>query len=126
MHPEKLKRALAQLGDERFDYLVRKVADFEEIWCLANEGWASCADDSGQVAVPMWSEADFAAVCATGDWEGMRPKPIELVDFLDNWVPGMMRDNCMVAVFPTPSGRGVLVEASHLGEALEEEKKQYE
>lgn len=126
MHPEKLRRVIAQSGDERFDYLVRKVADFEEIWGLTDDSWASCVDDSGQTAVPLWPEADFAAACATGNWAGMRPKPIALADFLNNWIPGMERDNRLVAVFPIPSGKGLFVEADRLAEALEDGKKQYE
>ena len=126
MHPEKLKQVLTLSGDERFDYLVRKVADLEEIWGLAYDGWALSEDDSGQMAVPVWPEADFAAACATGDWAGMQPKPIALADFFEKWIPGMERDNRMVAVFPIPSGRGVFVNPSRLGDALKEEKQQYE
>ncbi len=121
VHPNKLKRVISMSGAERFDYFVRKVADFDEVWGLHGKGWATATDEDGKVAVPFWPEADFAAECAVEEWDGYQPKSITLDDFLGKWLPGLLADQRLVAVFPTPASRGVLVEPDSVDSALRRE-----
>ena len=46
--------------------------------------------------------------------------------FMEKWLPGMERDEILVAVFPTPEGKSIYVQQSMLLESLEEELIQYE
>ena len=96
---------------QRYDYSIRKVGDWGEVWSVRDDnGWRLYADDLGTQLVPVWPAEAFAEACCTGDWQGCYPKSIPLADWLDRWVPGMMKDGRKVAVFPLPSDRGVLVE----------------
>ena len=126
MHPAKMKSIVAGSAETRTAYLVRKVTDFEQVWGLNNDGWAACTDDSGQPALPIWPEAELAALCAVGEWAEMAPKAIELAEFMERWLPGLERDGRLVAVFPTTRGQGVFMSPSALAEKLQEELAQYE
>ena len=113
-------------GKERLDYFVRKVADFEEVWGLMDEGWAMAMDASGRDAVPFWPEKEFADACATGSWSGFRPEAISLDDLVSRWLPGMKRDNRAAVVFPTAADKGTFVESDYLLQRLRQEAAQYE
>ena len=64
--------------------------------------------------------------CATDFWSGNEPRSIDLSAWLERWIPGMTRDRRLVAVFPTPSNRGVVVAPDRLKENLEAELSLYE
>lgn len=113
-------------GDARNLYFVRKVADFEIVWSLFEDGWAMVADDNEQKAIPFWPEKELAELCAKGEWRNYHSKQIKLDDFLLKWLPGMIKDGLSVAIFPTPSDKGVILSPTKLLSLLEDEVKQYE
>ena len=109
---EKEIESIIKLGPEaRYRYFVVRVADADELWSLANEqGWVLSGDFSGREHVPVWSHSVYAERCAVGAWEGTVPKRISLEQWLERWVPGMIRDSRLIAVFPTPNHSGLSVE----------------
>jgi hypothetical protein len=126
MHPNKIRGLLRMRGAQRFDYFVRKVADGQELWGLYSDGWATASDAAARRAMPLWPERELAAQCKTGAWAAYEPKEIELEAFLEGWAPKMGKDGVLVAVFPTPDDKGVMVEAKALADALVKESSQYQ
>ena len=89
--------------DERLRHLVKRVADWEEVWSLREpNGWALSRGASGEVAAPFWPHPDYAQRCAAGEWAGCEPQTIALDAFFERWLPGLARDGRVAAVFPTP------------------------
>jgi hypothetical protein len=126
MHDREYETVLALPGERRYDYFLKRIADWQEVWSLRDEeGWALVAGDDGQELVPVWPHPRFAAGCATGAWEGYRPAVISLDHWQSRWLPGMARDGRAVAVFPTPEGKGVRVTPERLREDLDEELALY-
>jgi hypothetical protein len=126
---KKIESVLAMSPADRYAYLVRKVADTEELWSLASSDgeWVLAGDDEGHELVPIWPEAAFAARCASGAWAGTEPRSIPMDVWLGRWIPGMTRDGRLVAVFPTPENtRGVVREPAQIRDDLEQELEQYE
>lgn len=112
-------------SNERVRYFLAKVADWEEVWSLADEdGWALYSSDSHRQLVPVWPASAFAKVCCVGIWKDYCPQAIQMVDWLSKWTPGMLRDGRSVAVFPTEFDLGVEMDpqvlASNLGDALDD------
>jgi hypothetical protein len=127
MHDKEFESVLSLSGSERYAYFVKKAADWEEIWSLKTEdGWVLAGDDQGNELVPIWPHQRFAIACATGNWRGSEPAPIELSVYLERWIPGMLRDRRLAAVFPTPTDKGVVVTPERLREDLEAELSLYE
>jgi|SRR6185312_8056725 len=110
---------------ERYAYFVKKVADWEELWSLWNDGWAVMGDHQGAEAVPVWPHRLFAETAAVADWSAYAPRKISLEEWLENWTAGMDRDGRMVAVFPTDVGAAVTVTPNKLKEDLEAEASRY-
>jgi hypothetical protein len=127
MNDKEYEAVLSLPAERRYRYFVKKVAGEQVVWSLtAGNGWASGLDPAGQEVFPVWPHPRFAAACATGSWEGDEPRSIDLSAWLERWTSGLYADGTLVAVFPTPSGKGVVVGAARLREDIEEECSLYE
>ncbi len=87
-------------ADNRYQYFIQKVSDFEEVWSLrGKDGWLTVSDEIG-MGLPVWPELEFAQDSATGVWKEAVPERILLSDFIEKWLPGLINDNIFVSVFP--------------------------
>lgn len=121
MHPDKVKNVLNMSGQDRYNYFVRKVADFQVVWGLFADGWATAEDDNGHKVIVFWPEEEFANQCAVDGWANCKPRSIGLDYFLKKWIPGMSNDGVRVGVFPTPVNQGVVVDPALLESAISAE-----
>ena len=71
--------------------------------------------------IPFWSNEEFAQALCNGDWDIYKPVPIEMGEFLDEWLPGMHSDVLMVGVNWTPDLEGQEMEPLDLLEEFESE-----
>jgi len=84
-------------------------------------------DPAERECVPLWPHAKYAeAFAAARPPGGYAPKVIELDAFLERWLPGMQHDNRFLAVFPTPSNVGIVVEPARARVELDEERARIE
>ena len=114
--------ALAMTPAERYDYTLRKVADWEEIWALTTEGeWVTGRDHMGRLAMPIWPHERFAADCAVGHWRLASPTAIGLGAWMNRHVKTFADAGTNIAVFDTQQGEALFLDASeHLAD-LEKE-----
>src|SRR5690349_12168233 len=110
----------------RYEYFIKKVADWQEIWSLWKEGWVLMEDKEGKEVVPVWPHPIYAEATAVGEWLGYAPKKINLEDWFTKWTPGMEKDHRSVAVFPTMEGETTTVSPLRLRDDLQEELAKYE
>lgn len=111
---------------KRYEYCVKRIADQEQVWSLWQEGWALATDDAGHELVPIWPHSLYAIICTTGRWSGYIPKAIDLTEWKEKWTGGMQNDKRLVAVFPTPREKGVVVLPSRFQADLDSECMKYE
>lgn len=97
-------------GPGRYAHFIARVADWEELWGLANRsGFVGMADDDGNECLPFWPHSRYAEAMATGEWSDCQPERIPLLDFIEEWLPGMRTNNLMAAIFPTAGMQGGVV-----------------
>lgn len=95
---------------ERYDYFLRKVADFEELWSLHSpEGWVEFSTADGEACLPLWPHPDFAKQWAVDDWSDCTPKAIALDVWLERWTSGLERDDTVLAIFPVDEEEGLVL-----------------
>jgi len=111
---------------KRYEYFVKKVADWREVWSLWNDGWALMGDKDGDETVPVWPDALFAEASAVGEWLGYKPRRISLEEWLNRWTPGMEVDHRRVAVFPVLEGQATTASPLKLETDLKLELAKYE
>ena len=120
-------KAVLQLSPEdRYGYCLRHIADEERVWSLWQDGWALLGTDDGTEVVPIWPHSRYAEACTVEDFSGYQARAISLQDWLDRWIPGMVRDRRLVAVFLTPDGQGPVVTPHEIESDLRAELAQYE
>ncbi|WP_235860371.1 DUF2750 domain-containing protein [Rossellomorea aquimaris] len=69
-------------ASKRYEYFIKKVTDFEEVWGLYYDGWAILEDDNGNTLMPFWPKKEFANLCAVDEWNDYKAEQIELEDFM--------------------------------------------
>jgi hypothetical protein len=89
-------------------------------------GWVVAEDDEGTQHFPIWPHQRFAEACATGPWQGEKPVPLDVDEWVAGWLPDLEEDGIRVAVFQTPDDQGVGVAPSRLKRDLDAELAQFE
>ena len=124
---EEMRGVLGADGPTRYAHFVKRVADWEEVWGLrAPDGWVAVSDESGVSMFPVWPHEEYARLVATDDWSNAVPTSIDVHDWIDSWLPNLLEDGSKIAVFPTPQGKGVVVEPQQLKADIENELSRYE
>jgi len=111
---------------QRYNYFIKRVADWEAAWGLWNDGWALAGDEDKRTGFPLWPAREYAQACAVEDWTPYRPKRIALADLMSELLVRLQEEGVLVAVFPIPSGKGMLVEPREVAASLCAECQQYE
>jgi hypothetical protein len=76
-------------------------------------------DDEGHQCFPVWPARAFAVQYCEGTAPDLQPTSISLRDWMTKWLPGLERDKRRVAVFPTTSNQGVVVEPAAMSVSLQ-------
>lgn len=124
MNQKEFEAVVKLPASKRYEYFIKKVADFEEVWGLFDEGWAISQDDNGNTLIPFWSKKEFAQHCAIADWKNYLPKKIDLDEFINEWLPGMKKDGYKPSIFWNNNDSAVL-EIETLLEDLNTELENY-
>jgi len=126
MTPKEVEAVLQLPGEKRYEYFIKRVADANKLWGLWNEGWAMGVTNEGQRTIPVWPAAEYAESCRQGDWESYAPKSIDLQEFMEDFLPRLVREGVRVSIFDTPSESSVLVSDNDLLDDLKVELSKIE
>ncbi|USY50010.1 DUF2750 domain-containing protein [Bacillus altitudinis] len=125
MHPKELETTMQLPAKKCYDYFIKKIVDFEEVWSLRNEkGWVMSEDDYRVPQLHFWPTEEHAAFCAIDQWEKTVPEMIDLDDFIEEWLPGMLADGINPSIFYNRNN-SLSIEIQTLKEDIEEELKNY-
>jgi hypothetical protein len=125
MHPDKQKNILNLSPQDRYGYFIRKVADFEEVWLIHDNGqYLTLGAREEQIAIPVWPEKEFAELMLSDEWRDYAVQCIELHDFIE-WLDTLKEDGYKIVGFPSSDLKGVVVSADELKNHLIYELQQY-
>jgi hypothetical protein len=123
-------RAVSGLpAGERYNHFVKRVADWEWVWALEQEGGGGLVqslDDDGISYLAVWPHPRYAEACAVGEWGGTAPAAIEVHGWVYEFLPQLADEGTMLVVFPTPEHQGFIVPPAGMKEDLESELSLYE
>jgi hypothetical protein len=126
MHPDKIKNIFSLSAEDRYGYLVKRAADFEELWLIHETGrYVTLADDNGNTLIPVWPEKEFAELFLKDDWQNYSVVRVEIYEFID-WLDELNEDNIKIAAFPKEDMKGIFVTADDMKNHLLHELQQYE
>lgn len=113
-------------GPQRYQYFVKRVADTGQIWGLYKDGWALVNDDTGQQYVPLWPAPEYANLCANNQWASYEAEPIEIHQFINEYLDELEKNSVGLAIFYVPNDLGVTPTYQQLSEDLERELSRIE
>jgi len=83
-----------------YQRFLKRVLEFCEVWGLKHPdgGWAVCPSNEYEDidVYVFWSDKACAARVAVDDWAEYIPERISFDAFVNNWLQGMHKDNCLV------------------------------
>jgi hypothetical protein len=126
LRPKEVQSVIQLSGLERYRYFIKKVADANEVWGLWDDGWAMGVTNTNQSTIPIWPAREYADLCRIGDWNHYVPKAMDLAEFMNDFLPRLIRDNVRVSIFDTPSEASVLIRDDELMADLKEELSKIE
>ncbi|MGX2959776.1 DUF2750 domain-containing protein [Peribacillus sp. JNUCC 23] len=124
LNKKEFEAVIKQPPNVRYEYFIKKVVDFEEVWGLYNDGWATAQDEEGNTLIPFFPKEEFANNCAKNEWSGYTAEAIDLDVFMDKWLTGMNSDGIKPSIFPTDDNT-VLVNIDVIINDLETELENY-
>jgi hypothetical protein len=105
--------------EDRYGYFVEKTLEHRMLWSLKNEeGWVLGEATEDLEAIPVWPHARYAERCATGAWANHNAESITLDVFLNRFVPGMLADKRVLAVFEVPGGTALVTDPAAVAHDL--------
>ena len=126
MHPDKIKNVLSLSGQERYGYLIKRAADFEEVWLIKDGSkFVMLGDKNEQPIIPVWPEKEFAELLLIDDWHSYAVEKMDLPDFI-TWLDQLTQEKIKLAGFPGENLVAVVVTAEEMKNHLLYELRQYE
>lgn len=124
MHRAEINAVLNLPSNVRYEYFIKRVTDFEEVWGLFNDGWATSRDEDGTLFIPFFPKKEFAEISAEKEWASYIARSISLDDFIKKWLTGMKKDGIAPSIFPSESAAAA-VSIDVLLKDLETEMENY-
>lgn len=111
----------------RYDYFIRKIADFEELWTIidANSDF-TLAEVENNTVISFWTHEAFIESNLTPDWSDCVPFKLDIDTLQDIVIPLIRQNNYLINVFPVDSRIGYIVSLTDFVRDLNEELEQYE
>ena len=126
MNQQKINSIFAFDSKERYGYFLRKVADFETIYLIAdNEDKYVMIGSNDLSVIPVWPEKEFAELFLTDDWKNYKVVEYDIHDFME-WLTDLEKQNVDLAGFPNSCLNTVHVSAVDMKNHLLFELSQYE
>ena len=126
MNQQKINNIFALDSKERYGYLLRKVADFETIYLIAdNEDKYVMIGSNGLSVIPVWPEQEFAELFLTDDWKDYKVVEYDIHDFM-KWLTDLEKERVDIAGFPNSDFNTAHVSAVDMKNHLLFELSQYE
>ncbi|KEH85352.1 DUF2750 domain-containing protein [Clostridium novyi] len=99
MNKKEFEAVLKVSAEIRYEYFIKKIVDYEEIWGLYDNGWVTTIDENKRVLIPLWPKKEFAEYCARNEWKETTAKSIDLYEFIEEWIPEMKKDKQSTSIF---------------------------
>jgi hypothetical protein len=115
---ETLKKIQSYGAEKRYQYLLKQVAQHQEVWILKDEHGCVMLNSEDEDCVPIWPHKEAAEAWATEDWEQCRAESIDLDTWLSRWTKGLIDDEIAIAVFPDTNSEGLVVYPDEFEEQL--------
>jgi len=127
MNAQQFENVLALSSEDRFIHFIGKVADWQELWGITiDDNWMIPKKPDGPNYIPVWPHPEYAEKVSNDRYPESKTKKLEVVDFIENWIPIFDENNVTIAIFPDREWVFWAMKPNELGQSLNDEIAQYE
>jgi len=126
MHIKQLESVFRLDAKERYGYLIRKVADFEQVFLIVDENGEYIVCGTKEMkCIPVWPEFDFAKDFLKDEWGNYNIVMLELSKFIE-WMDDLENGAYSIGGFPNKQLNSIIVNPLEFKSHLMFECGQYE
>ncbi|SEW25296.1 Protein of unknown function [Chryseobacterium wanjuense] len=112
---------------KRYQYFIKKIADFEELWTIIDEdGSYALSDIDNFTLISFWTAEEFVISNLNEGWENCKPIKLTLEDLQDDLFDIIASENYLINVFPINGKSGFVVSLNEFRRDLDEELEKIE
>ena len=126
MNKEQLQNISKLEPSKRYNYFIKKVVDFNEMYLLENKVGLATYIYENKVYVPIWSEYEIAGTFINEDFSACTVEKIDLDELLNDLLPMLKEQSIGIAVFPVDNDRGIICECDFIEKDIKDEMCKYE
>ena len=111
-------------GTDRYIHFIKEVATSGVVWLIGDEnGVGTYGDREGSIFIPVFPHEGSAVSGCVGLFSRFFPISVNLQDWAREWLPDLDNAGYLIAVYPTPSSNGVVVDSGRFIDDMNEEIK---
>lgn len=126
MNNQELDNVINLPSAKRYKYFISKVVDEDKVWGLYRDGWALAGDENETPLLALWPAREYAELCKEQTWSDYTSVAINLHDFMQQHIGELKVAGIGLAIFYTPSNKGIEVSYSKFIEDLQKELSRVE
>ena len=94
---------------DQYKIFVETIVSQTKLYALYDDGWALCSTPTGQQSLAVWQSKSLAQLLIKDNWSRYTLQEIDLIPFLDEMIPFIIKNNTLLSINLTPEGQNVLV-----------------
>lgn len=110
---------------KRYEYFLKKIVDWEEVWGLFNDGWAMQSDENGNDYFPIWPAKEYADLNRSSEWKEYNSESFGIVDLVNELIPKLRESGVNLSIFPVKSKVGMTLSIDQFIDDLNSEHDKY-
>lgn len=112
---------------KRYQYFIKKIADYEEVWTIIDveEDYALC-DIGEYTLISLWPNKEFIGSNLNKQWSMCKPLKLTLDDLYTHLYPLITKEGFLLNVFPINGKAGFIVSLEEFNTDLNEELENYQ
>ncbi len=111
---------------ERYKYFIKRVVGFGFLWTIKDKNNDLALLSIGDnILVSLWSAEPFIKSNLEGDWQEFVPYKIDLDEFVDTYLPLILKEEYLINIFPLNKKAGFVVDVEEFSRDLNMELDNY-
>lgn len=107
---------------KRYQYFIKKIADFEELWTIVDEdGNYALSDVDNHTLISLWTSEEFVKSNFEQGWEKCKPIKLTLDELREELFELIVDEGYLINIFPINGRSGFVVNLNEFIRDLDEE-----
>lgn len=110
---------------KRFDYCLKKIVDWGEVWTLEHNGMVVYEDSQANKYCPIWPARKFCENAIADDWINAKAICIKIEVFMKEYLSKLTQERISLAMLPNTKNQAVCLTTEEIKAHIQEEQLKY-